>query len=194
MKPPTEDAVLVADAHLEAGRKRLAFETLSRGARQGAAGAALNLGYCYDEGIGTRKDAKEAYRWYAIAYRRGAASGANNVGILLVERGEHDRALRWFRRAVDAGDEDTNLQIAKLHLARRRLDKAVPHLEAVLRSNQVCEDTHEQAARLLRRIRGRTKPRPRGPWRFAPSFSSSLAGRPDSLHGGACHRASLGFP
>ena len=62
MKPPAEDAVLVADAHLEAGRKRRAFETLSRGARRGAADAALNLGYCYDAGIGSRGDRERAAR------------------------------------------------------------------------------------------------------------------------------------
>jgi TPR repeat protein len=158
MKPPVEDAILVADAHLNAGRKGLAFETLLRAARKGDAGAALNLGWCYDAGVGTKKSEKEAYRWYAIAYRRGDASGANNVGILLVARGEHTRALRWLRRAVDAGDDDTNLEIAKLHMARRRPDKAVPHLEAVLRSRKVCVDTHEQAARLMRRL---TRRRPR---------------------------------
>ena len=128
MKPLAEDAVLVADGHLEAGRKRLAFETLLRAARKGDAGAALNLGWCYDAGVGTKKDENEAYRWYAIAYRRGCASGANNVGILLVERGEDDRALRWFRRAIAAGEDGTNMQIAKLYLARQRPDKAVPHL------------------------------------------------------------------
>jgi TPR repeat protein len=157
VKPRAEDAVLISEGHLDAGRKRLAFETLWRAAREGDSSAALNLGYFYDKGIGTRKDAKQAYRWYAIAYRRGDASGANNVGVLLVERGEHDRALRWFRRAVDAGDDGSNLQIAKLYLSRQRPDQALRHLEAVLRSNQVCEDDHEQAARLLQGLR---KPKP----------------------------------
>lgn len=73
-------------------------------------------------------------------------------------RGEDDRALRWFRRAVDAGNDDTNLEIAKVHMARRRPDKAVSHLEAVLRSKRVCEDTHEQADRLLRGIRRNERP------------------------------------
>ena len=59
--------------------------------------------------------------------------------------------MYWFRRAVQMGDEGTNLEIAKLFLAiGKNQREAVRHLELVCRSEQESEATIEEAQRLLK--------------------------------------------
>jgi TPR repeat protein len=154
-----DDWLTLAERHLEAGRARRAFEVTLEAATRGEHSAALNLGYMYDRGIGVKADWALAYRWYLVAHRNGESSGTNNIGTLHRDRGNNRRALIWFRKAVRAGSEDTNLDIAKLYLSRDQPLKAVPHLEAVLRAEMVTEDSREQSARLLRRIRRPTRRR-----------------------------------
>ena len=115
--------------------------------------AASNLGWYYDQGIGTRADSKLACRWYRVGHRHGDVCGTTNMGVLWRDRGEYRRALIWLGKAVRAGNHGANLDIAKIHLTRGQPQKAVPHLEAVLRADVVTEDTREQSERLLRRIR-----------------------------------------
>jgi TPR repeat protein len=154
-----DDWLTVAQRQLAAGRRQQAFETTLDAARRGDAGAALNVGYFYDRGIGTRADAALAYRWYLEAHRKGDSSGTNNIGTLLRDQGHDRRALIWFRKAVRAGNADANLNLAQLHLARNEAAAAVRCLEAALRSKTITEGSREQAERSLRRIRRRPQGR-----------------------------------
>jgi TPR repeat protein len=53
----------------------------------------LNLGYFYDRGLGVRRSEAKALYWYRRAYRRGDASGANNIGTIYRERGDLRQAV-----------------------------------------------------------------------------------------------------
>lgn len=64
------EAIVMEDIELKAheawgsGDLNLAFELFSKGACQGSDGCMLDLGYFYDEGIGTAVDKQQAMYWY----------------------------------------------------------------------------------------------------------------------------------
>ncbi|MGA2195595.1 MAG: tetratricopeptide repeat protein, partial [Bryobacteraceae bacterium] len=108
-----------------------------KAAEAGHGGAAVNLGLCYQNGNGVPQDRKEAARWYKIAADHGDPSAAgllaalegssqpkgpaqqanapaNDIfqqGASLYKAGDYAGALRYFRRAAEAGNPWAELQI-----------------------------------------------------------------------------------
>ena len=68
-------------------------------ANRGFAGAYLNLGYCYDVGLGTPRDLEQAIYWYRKAVRAGDSAAAMNLAIIWRERGDARKGAYWDRRA-----------------------------------------------------------------------------------------------
>jgi hypothetical protein len=64
------------------------------------------------------------------------------------------RALKWFKKAVAMGDDESNLEIAKCYLALRDSPiKAARYLKIVLRSKQPCTEAGvEEAKELLKEL------------------------------------------
>jgi TPR repeat protein len=56
----------------------------SLAAEQGNASAQCNLGFCYENGTGVRKDPKEAVRLYSLSAEQGDASAQFNLGVCYV--------------------------------------------------------------------------------------------------------------
>jgi TPR repeat protein len=140
-----------ADRERDRGRTRSAFRISLAAAKAGDAASQLAVGYCYDEGKGVLPNRSAALYWYGRAYRHGDASAANNIGTIWRDRGDSERALSWFRRAVKLGNDESNLEIAKYYLhGKRNPKKAIIHLEKVRRSEMVSEASAEEAKRLLR--------------------------------------------
>ena len=66
------------------------------------------------------------------------------------DRGDTDRAIRWFHRAVALGDESSLLNIAKLYLqAGKQRTRTLSYLKRVARSPSVTEADSEEAKKLL---------------------------------------------
>jgi TPR repeat protein len=116
----------------------------------------LDLGYFYDEGVGTRQDKIKAMFWYKRAYRRGSSAAASNIAILYRERNQARQVFHWFRRAAALGDGDAQVDLAKLFLdgkgVRRSALKAKAALLAALASDLITEAAREEAAVLLSEI------------------------------------------
>jgi TPR repeat protein len=67
------------------------------------------VGYAYDRGEGTRKNAKKAFEWYLKAAEQGHAYVQTNVGVAY-DRGESVRknakkAFEWYLKAAEQGNE-----------------------------------------------------------------------------------------
>jgi TPR repeat protein len=149
-----EDLFTRADEKSNRGEIRSAFRLFLAAARAGHRASQLNVGYCYQNGIGVRANRNLALHWYRLAYRRGDASAANNIGTIWRDDHELKRALSWFEKAVKLGNEGSNLQIAKLHLMRNADPrKAIDYLERVKGSDHVAEVEVEEANRLLAQAR-----------------------------------------
>jgi len=145
-----------AEHREEAGDRRGAFVCLLKAAKLGDPSCMVNLGNCYAAGSGTRKNLKEAARWYRAAYRRGHGSGANNLAVDLRNQGDIRGAIAWFERAI-AVDWDPNparLELAKTFLQTRNGGtKAAEVLNKVIASRKGYEEDREEAKALLQAIR-----------------------------------------
>ncbi|HZD93024.1 MAG TPA: tetratricopeptide repeat protein, partial [Candidatus Sulfotelmatobacter sp.] len=95
-----------------------------KAAKNGDQSSQLNVGYCYDTGKGVKRNVLAALYWYRLAYRRGHASAAVNIGTVWRDRLKPKKALYWFQRAVQLGDEGANLEIAKPSPERGRPAKS----------------------------------------------------------------------
>ncbi len=139
-----------ADAQLDAGHHREAFRLFHQAARAGHRASWLNVGYCFDVGLGVRRSRERALFWYRKAASKGDGAAANNIGTLYRAEGRPSLAARWFQKAVSLGDTGALLNLAKLYLGP--LDdraKAKSALTRVARARDVTEDTREQAEALL---------------------------------------------
>jgi uncharacterized protein len=140
----------LAFADWKRGNRKGAFRRFVTLAAEGETAAFLNVGYCYDAGIGVRKDVTEALRWYRRAYRTGDPSAAHNIGIIYRDREECRRAVAWFQRALRLGSDDSAVEIARID---RRLEqhslRAVRCVRLVIAS-EVVSESDRKAARTLR--------------------------------------------
>lgn len=150
---PAPDIELEAHEAWERGEFERAFALFRQCADLGEVGCMIDLGYFYDEGVGTQKNKDKAMSWYKRAYRRGDSAAASNIAILYRESGRHRLERQWFERAVALGDGDAEVELAKLYLegkgARRSTDKAVALLASAATSSSITEAGREEAAALL---------------------------------------------
>jgi TPR repeat protein len=135
---------------LEEKRNREAFSILKKLATKHYLPSMLNLGYCYDLGLGVQRSSREALRWYRRAAARGDGSAANNIGCMYRDQRRPRLALRWYRSAVRMGEVDSLLDIAKLHLGPLKDQRIAERvLRKLVGEENITEDTREQGAALL---------------------------------------------
>ncbi|MFT3734197.1 MAG: tetratricopeptide repeat protein [Rhodocyclaceae bacterium] len=130
-----------------------AFQLFSQAANAGQENSMLNLGYFYDEGLGTRQDKDKAMYWYKRAYRKGSAAAASNIAILYRERSNLRLMFQWFKKSAELGDGDSAVELAKLYLegtgVRRSKADAVRWLAAATSALFISEAGREEALMLL---------------------------------------------
>jgi cell division septation protein DedD len=73
-------------------------------AAQGDADAAFNLGQAYRLGKGVPLDLAKAQGLFEQAARKGHVDASTVLGILLFQNGNRTGAMRWLKKAADAGD------------------------------------------------------------------------------------------
>ncbi len=83
-----------------------------------------------------------------------ARASAGTIGILYRDRDNIDRALFWLTRALSLGNDDSGLEIAKIHLGRGKdVKRGVKCLERLASSRSVSEATEEEVRDLLKTYR-----------------------------------------
>ena len=73
-------------------------------ADRGSADAQFNLGQAYRLGRGVPADLRIAQSWFEKAAQQGHSQAQANLGLILHQNGERQRAMPWIRKAADAGD------------------------------------------------------------------------------------------
>lgn len=139
----------------DAGDLPRAFQLFLSCVGQGDGGALLNLGYFYDEGLGTPASKYQARILYRKARHAGDSAAANNnLAILFRERHAYRSAFYWFRKASLANDGDAWVEIAKCHLKGQGTPvsnaSARDCLRRALRSRFITPAGREEAQSLLR--------------------------------------------
>jgi TPR repeat protein len=89
---------------------------------------------------GDRSRLAEAARLYRAAFRLGYSTAAYNLASSYQNVGEHRTAVRWFRRAFDAGDQSALLPLAQAELygvgTSRDVEAALEKLKRVARGGR----------------------------------------------------------
>lgn len=135
------------------GRLRAAFRHFLAAARAGHVYAFYFVGESYDYSRGIKFNESAELYWYLRAARHGDSGGANNAGCTLRDQNTLDAALRRFRKAVKPGDEDANLNLAKIYLHRKRDRRtALRYLKATCKAKNAFESSKEQAREMIRDI------------------------------------------
>jgi TPR repeat protein len=154
----TDVLFIRAAEQADKGNLRSAFRLYLAAARAGNSGCQVNLGNCYDDGTGVRRNRSAALYWYKRAYRRGESIAAHNLGVLWRNERKFKRAREWFEKAVLLGNDEANLEIAKHYLeAEPDPERAIVCLEKVCESNCVSQAGLEEAKKLLKATKKRVK-------------------------------------
>ena len=150
-KKAQSDALwLRAEKQEERGNLRTAFRLMLAAAKLGNAFAQVNVANYYDDARGVRRNRSAALHWYKRAYRRGSSTAAHNIGVVWRNERNFRRAVYWFCRAVELGDPESNLDIAK-HFLHNEKDArtAIRYLKRVRPKHWVSEAGFEEAAELV---------------------------------------------
>lgn len=137
---------------LEEGDEKAAFRLFLKAVTEGDEGAQHNLAFCYDIGMGTRKSFSKAMYWYKRSWRSSGyrdTGSCNNIAILYKEKDRRDRAIYWFKLAIERGDGDSALELAKLYLESSNRKKALEVLQKAIHMTRVTEDGREETLALL---------------------------------------------
>jgi len=73
-------------------------------ADRGNADAQFNLGQAYKLGRGVPVNANLAEQWYERAARQGHVQAGANLGLILFQNGQRQRAMPYIQRAAEGGD------------------------------------------------------------------------------------------
>ncbi len=142
----------------EEGNTKEAFELFRQAVEQGDKNSLFNLGYCYDEGIGTEKNIRKALYWYKKAAKEGVLAAYSNIAIHYSSIGDFKQAKRWFLDAFKKGYKDAAFDLAKLGLEGKinlSQTEIIEYLQIVINAEarvEVCEDVQEEARFLLAQL------------------------------------------
>jgi TPR repeat protein len=144
------------------GKLEIAFKLFREAAAQGDRSSILNLGYCYDLGIGTRKNPKKAMYWYKkAALEYSDLSAYKNIALCYAASGNFGEAKRWFSDALQKGDKSAALGLAKLGLEKKvhfSQAELANYLQIVIDADfmgEVCESEYEEACLLLEQLQAK---------------------------------------
>jgi TPR repeat protein len=137
----------------EAGDFDLARVCFEQGAASGDVFCLSRLAYLYDLGIGVPIDKRRARGLYLRAWRLGCHIAGNNLAVLHREDGNHGAMARWFRRALERGDDGARVELAKCYLQGLGVEPsptlALRHLQVVLAGSGIVEWEREEAEALV---------------------------------------------
>ncbi len=105
-----------AERQSDKGDNSRAFQSFLDAATLGDEAAQVSVGYSYAYGIFRKVNVEKALRWWKRAYRQGSWAAAFNLGMFFRDAKQWAKAVKWFERAIQAGDEDGLIEIAKVHL------------------------------------------------------------------------------
>jgi len=120
-----------------------------KAADSGHASAQNTLGVMLSQGDGVSKDPKLAIKWLKRAYKGGESCAANNIAITYRESNNFRRAIHWFKKSADSGDDEALLQLG-IHYywgkgVRINHQRAFDLYRKVVKSKGICEASRDDA-------------------------------------------------
>lgn len=112
----SKDPFALASQLYDDGDYKRAFGQFLSLANEGDTSAMTRVALMYGEGQGVARDVDESIRWDMRAAESGDTVGMLNLGITYLTKGDTTSAALWFEKAMDAGDGEAALELAKMHL------------------------------------------------------------------------------
>lgn len=91
-----------------------AFHWYKKAAENGNPEGQSRLGEMYEYEEGIEKNLDEAFRWYKKAAENEDASAQHNLGRQYFNRGEYEKAIKWFKKAGRGGIPQSYQAIGKM--------------------------------------------------------------------------------
>lgn len=95
--------------------------------------AQFNMGQAYKLGRGVPVDLVQAQGWYERAARQGHAQAESNLGLLLFQNNQRERAMPWIRRAAERGDPRAQYVLGTAHFNGDLATRDWPRAYALMR-------------------------------------------------------------
>jgi TPR repeat protein len=131
-----------------------ALKILENLAQKGFGAAMSRLALMYFNGLGVHRDVDESIKWDLAAIEVGDLTSLGNVALSYCEKREFRTARYWFERAVEMGDGDSALELAKLlHVSDAEVKSVEKLLNFAIGSESTTPDGQEKA-KLLRQFIG----------------------------------------
>ena len=129
----------------------LAFSLYKKSADLGNVASMNTLGMMYGGGYLQPVDNFKSLEWHMKAFEKdGSCISCFNIGITYRHLGEIAKSKEWFLKALEKGDDDAALELAKLYMVSEKEVETVRHyLNQAINSDSVCESTVEEATALL---------------------------------------------
>jgi len=102
-------------------------------AERGDADAQFNMGQAFKLGRGVPLDQRQAQIWYERAARQGHQQAEANLGLILFQNGERERAMPWITRAAERGDPRAQYVLGTAHFNGDLVARDWPRAYALMR-------------------------------------------------------------
>ena len=98
-----------------------------KSAENGDSSAQRNLGWCYANGEGVKKDQAEAVKWWRKSAEQGLATAQNNLGWCYadgegVEKNQVE-AVKWYRKSAEQGHKNAQYKLGMCYYNGRDMTK-----------------------------------------------------------------------
>lgn len=143
---PYEDAMVAYDR----GHLNKAFKLFLAGAQAADVDCMAMVAVMYGAGEGVRIDLHQSIEWDQKAIAAGSELAFLNIAITYRCMGDLVSARHWFERALESGDGEAALHLAKLYMVSDLEAATVSkYLHAAIDSKNAFEDTKMEARQLL---------------------------------------------
>lgn len=144
-----DELYLEGDAAYDRGDFATALDRFLRGAEAGDGRAMSRLAIMYEDGDGVEIDFEGSVEWDLKAVAVGYETSLINLGIKFRRAGSMRKARYWFELALDKGDGEAALELARLYsVSDAEEATARRYLQLALEAGQLSRASEEEIARL----------------------------------------------
>lgn len=120
-------------------------------AEGGNVNAMETLAVLYGDGDGVDYDFDRSVYWDMRSIESGSLTSLSNLAITYRTHGDIREAKKWFEKAVESGDGDAALDLAKLYMVSdKETETLITLLQKVVESDNVCAASVDEAKEFLK--------------------------------------------
>lgn len=125
-------------------------------AKRGDAGAQFSVAIAFEDGVGTKKDEKQAFDWYSKAAKQGHEGAQYKMGTFYeqgrVVKKDPKAAMEWYKQAADNGSRQAKKRMSAMATSDKKaqqakLDREKQQREAAAAAAAKAEQEKQTAAK-----------------------------------------------